>query len=88
MTREDLAQILSPPETSNCHSVDIDSINLTSLQNESSPPLRTVTKAQLSKSQSDDEVIGPVYKAISIGERPNRRLLASFGRRTRLLFSQ
>ena len=88
MTREDLAQVLSPPDISHCQLIDINSLNLTSLQNESTPPLKSISKTELSKAQSDDEVIGPVYKAVSIGERPNRRLLASFGRRSRLLVSQ
>ena len=90
MTQEDLEHVLSPPDVPYCHTiqVDIKSLDLTSLQNESSPPLKTISKNELSRAQSEDAVIGPVFKAVSIGERPNRRQLATFDRRTRLLVGQ
>ena len=87
MTRDDLSQLLSTSSVSYCHSINISSIDLTSLQNTPSP-LQTISKAELSKAQIDDIVIGPVYKAVSLSERPSRRVLASFGRKSRLLFAQ
>ena len=88
MTRDDLAQILSPPDSSHCTTANVNTIDLTSLQDSSLPPLETVSKADLSLAQSVDDMIGPVFKAVCESQRPSRREVSEMSRKSRLLFSQ
>ena len=88
MTRDDLAQILSPPDSCYVTTANVNTIDLTSLQDASLPPLDTVSKVDLSEAQRVDDVIGPVYKAVIESQRPNRREVSELSRKTRLLFSQ
>ena len=88
ITRDDLAQLLSPPDLSICSISNVNAIDLTALQDESMPPLATVSKDELSLAQSEDDVIGPVYKAMCESIRPSRREVSALSRKSRLLFSQ
>ena len=88
ITRDDLAQILSQPDASYCTTANVNTIDLTTLQDASTPPLANVSKAELSRSQSEDDVIGPVYKAVCESLRPSRREVSKLSRKSRLLFSQ
>ena len=69
--------------------VDVKSIDLTSLVDmTSSGPLKTVSKDELSKVQSEDSVVGPVYKAKAMDQRPRKGEVASLSRKSRLLLQQ
>ena len=89
VTREDLSAILRPPPDACCDTVDLKLIDLTSYFDPSPPPdLEPITKEDLSKAQSEDAVIGPIYKALSVAKRPRRTELASLSRKSRSLCQQ
>ena len=47
--------------------------------------LPTVSRAQMMEAQMNDEVVGPVYRSVVAGHRPNRRLWSEFGKESRVL---
>ena len=89
VSREDLSVVLSPPDSFGCMSVDIKTLDLTSvIDMTSAPPLKDISKSELGELQSKDSVVGPVYTAMATGQRPTRRELIKFSRKSRLLVQQ
>ena len=88
ISREDLSVLLLPPDSVNIENVDIKTLNLTSSVTINSVPPLEVSKEELSASQCLDNVIGPVYKAVAVSQRPDKLVVRSWGRKTRLLLQQ
>ena len=89
ISRQDLSVLLSSPEADYCQQVDVDQINLTSLHDlTSSSPLKLVSKEELGQKQSEDNVIGPVYEAKMVGQRPSKVAVSSWSRKSKLLLQQ
>ena len=55
------------------------------LELKSDRELPSVSRAQLVEAQQKDEVVGPVYRAVVAGQRPNRKLWDAFGKESRVL---
>ena len=82
--KEDWRAVLCVPDISAIQHVCISSL-------EASVPcsdIEPVSKADLGKAQSEDSVIGPVYQAMILGNRPTRTEYRECSAKTRLLLQQ
>ena len=88
ISRGDMCVLLSQPDIC-AQSVDINTLDLTSVTNmTSSGVLHSVSKEELGKRQYEDEVVRPVYEAKLAEQRPGKREVASWSRKSRLLLQQ
>ena len=82
--RDNLDTVFSSSEITCCHTVSIDQLEYTLPDVPGNP----ITKTELGKKQSEDSVVGPVYKSIALGDRPKKNEWSKLNRRAKLLFHQ
>ena len=82
--KEEWRAVLSVPDVCASQPVSIDLLSLSPLGSSSD----IISKEELGKSQSEDSVVGPVYKAVALGCRPSKTDWASFSPKTRALVHQ
>ena len=90
VSREDLSVVLSPPDVSACQPVvvsalecPVSKVGVTSLSD-----FAPISESEFSKAQSEDSVIGPVYRAVALAVKPKKKAWVELGRKSRLLCQQ
>ena len=83
--RSVLSKVLTAPTEAVCLSVAADVLKFPAAVN---APESSLSKADLSRAQMHDPVIGPVHSAVLTDTRPNRREWQNFSNRSKLLFRQ
>ena len=83
--RSVLSAILTRPVDAGCYAIAADILKFPA------PPMfedAPLSRADLQKRQVDDVDVGPVFQAVTLGTRPNRRDWKTMSKRSKLLFRQ
>ena len=84
VSREDLSVIFTPPDVCNIQPIDVKVLDCPVLPSDMKP----ISSAELGKAQSEDSVVGPVYRAVALDIRPKKKEWLELSRKSKLLCQQ
>jgi transposase InsO family protein len=82
--RQDLSVIFSPPDVSNILPIDVKVLECPVFPSD----LKAISSSELGKAQSDDHIVGPIYRAVALNIRPKKKEWIALSRKSRLLCQQ